>query len=191
MVSRLDRAGLPFTRRASARDLTLVEILIAISILLIVLLGVTATFSIAQTAQVAARERRAASLAAISKLEEIISWSEQNSFTGLRPQFDNTGFAVSTSPTEIGDSSVPGSAFRPAADASNLWNETHTPVTAGNRRQADASPATKLLAGYIDVVENVGGRTGLTQITVVVAYQSRVGAVGSEERVVYRQVLTQ
>lgn len=168
---------LPGLQRAG---LSLIEILFALGILTIVLMGVAATISSAQIAQANAKERLAASMAASAMLEEISDVAKKSGFDAILT-YHQSGFAVHYGPGEIGyvrQGTAASVAMKPASPAKYPTSRASAPAK---------TPPVDSLPGYVEVVDvdDSAGvpRPGIKEVRVTVGWKTTAGK-GSDDSVV-------
>jgi hypothetical protein len=154
----------------------------AAALLVIVILGVSSSFSAIQRSQWMSRETQSASLAAVDKLDEIASYRYLNPNTSLISQYHGTGFDVLLGTGDMGssDSLTSTAANFIAADA------TFFPAS-----RAAQSAAVRAQAGYVEIeaVDDPlipGDRqVGLYRVSVVVSWRT----YGGDRTLVFAQLV--
>ncbi|RMG09982.1 MAG: hypothetical protein D6731_18580 [Planctomycetota bacterium] len=170
-------------RRARQRGSTLLEVIFALGLLSVALLGLSSAFLIAEKTGSVTREREAATRAALSVVETLSEFN--GDITTFPRSFDvNCGKDPATDEFVIGldDGTLPNVAKLPPADpASALWPASRSGATAAEKAQA----------GWVTVTA-VAGRAALYRVDVTVCWRT-VGSASAqnEERVLFSTLVRQ
>ncbi len=158
---------------------SLVEVVVAIALLALVVLGLASGVLVAQKTASVTSEREAAIRAALSILANISENTGDKSTMG-------GGFGVNGGPDGTGgyifgldDGTLAVNKLKPAVLASPLWDTAPTP------RNGNASAAELLMAGWVTVTQ-VAGRTSLFEVTATVCWKTTgTTSTRNEERVTF------